>query len=171
MIRTSVVFTLGLVAAMAVPQAAPKGDPIDPIVWKSNIGSFKLLNGNGTTTFSFNGTVLISGLEGTLKKEGNLKEEYNDKKKNRVAYFGTGRITVTGKWRGIQVFGRNLTGRFAGYGFMRMVGEFDKDLNTGSYWFESKPNRIMPWYTSSMTIQVPPATDRMGSGVKRGGGK
>lgn len=100
----------------------------------SNLGSFKCIDGYGRLEFEFKGTVLIANLEGTATPTGTIREEYSADK--RKVYTGAGRLVVEGKWRGVQWFGSNMRGVWWGKGAIRFVGEFDKNLQTGDYWFE-----------------------------------
>lgn len=151
--RVGLALPLLVVGPFLSAQAKP--EPTDVIFFETGIGSFKLKNCTGKTTFSFEGTVLVAGLDGTVSVSGNLKKEYENVKEKRVAYFGKGSITVTGKWRGVQWFGENLKGQFDGRGFMQFVGEFDKNMNTGHYWYQSAPDKNI-WYTAGMTVTIPP---------------
>lgn len=131
----------------------------DTVFFASKVGSFKILGGGpsnppvGDLEMSFSGTLLISGAENPIQVTGNLKKEYDAHKK--VAYHGTGKITVKGKFFSAQWFGRDMTGSFKGVAIIRLYGEFDKDLNTGSYWYGSEPNNKQNWNTGGMQVLVP----------------
>lgn len=142
LLSTVVVATLGSIAVAQTPSVnwKPKaGDPVDTIFMETNLGSFRLINGKGRVEFSFTGTVLVSGLKGTVTPTGNVRKEYD--KNGRVAYFGTGKMVVDGEWRAVQWFGRNMKGTWWGAGIVRMYGEFDSKLDTGLYWFASDPEK------------------------------
>lgn len=142
----------------------------DTMFFETNIGSFKLLNCKGTLNFSFEGTVLISGLEGPLTVTGPLKKEYESADKKRIAYYGKGTIVAKGKWRGIQWFGQNMKGSFDGIGIIRMVGEFDKNMNTGYYWYKSNPEKQI-WYSAGTERTIPqPEAAVPKKPVRAGGG-
>lgn len=132
----------------------PAGAKVDRVYFKSNLGSFKLIDGIGKATFAFSGTAMLSQVKGTVVTSGKLRKEYD--KGGRVAYFGTGRITVTGNWRGIQMFGKRIDGEWFGAGIARFYGEFDDKLNTGTFWFDSdtEPKYWSP-YGSSIVLPMP----------------
>ncbi len=166
--RTCLTLPLLMVGPFLGAQAAKL--KTDTIYFETKIGSFKLLNCVGKTSFSFEGTVLVAGLEGTAIHSGNLKTEYENKDKKRVAYFGKGTITVTGKWRGIQWFGKNLNGYFDGNGIMRLAGEFDEKMNTGHYWYKSNPQKEI-WYSVGIERTIPPPDFlKSTKPVRKGGG-
>ncbi len=161
------IFTLVLVsasAAFAQPATPEQMAGVTPredfatMHMRTKIGSFKIVDAQGRLDFSFKGTVLISQLKGTAVPSGNLKKEYDAH--GRTVYFGTGRIVVTGSWRGIQWFGTDMNGVWYGAGLARLAGEFDKDLNTGEFWF-SDPTRKEYWLTSGiMTVTLPSVLDK-----------
>lgn len=127
---------MSVVPTTAVPEPAQaeltsKGWGV--IHFVSNLGSFKCIDGSGRLEFEFKGTVLIAGLEGTATPTGTIKVEYDANK--RKVMTGAGRLIIEGKWRGVQWFGANMRGVWWGKGAIRFVGEFDKNLQTGDYWF------------------------------------
>ena len=139
---------LGLIGGVAIVlgDETKMGAPVRPLpkvtlgtdmlMFGSSVGSFKILGSDetpasGKLSFSFNGSVLVSGLEGTTVTEGGVRKEYENKEFGKTAYFGKGKITITGKARSIQFFGRDVQGSFKGTGLMRLYGEFDKKLDTG----------------------------------------
>lgn len=150
--------TTGLLSSVALAQSAPPAQKppareMGHVYFRTAIGSFKILDGIGDVEFSFTGTVLISQLKGTVSTSGNVRVEHKDA--TRTVYFGTGSIKVSGEFRAIQWFGKNLSGSWRGNGVMRLFGEFDKNLNTGEYWYADRPNEVKPWYSGGMTIFVP----------------
>lgn len=129
---------------------------------KSNLGSFKLRNGEGRVEIAFTGTLLISQLAGTVDASPTLRQEYKDR--GRIVYFGKGRVIVRGKFRGIQWFGRNMKVVWWGAGIAQLTGEYDKNLSTGWFWYDD-PKKRSPWYAQgSYTITLPergPDTDHV----------
>jgi hypothetical protein len=130
----------------------------DDVWFETNVGSFKLLSRgdtipSGTLTMNFTGSVLVSELNGTITPEGNVRREYNNKERGKEVWFGTGKITITGSYRAVQWFGRNLKAHFNGNGFLRLYGEFDKQLETGSFWFD--PNEKKFWGNFGTGFGVP----------------
>jgi hypothetical protein len=134
-----------------------------PFNMQSNLGSFRLSDGTGRLRFSFTGTVLVSNLRdlklpngqtlpARLDVEGNVRTEHN--RGDRRIFTGTGTITVQGQWRKVQWFGRNMTGAFYGNGIMFFVGDFDENLQTGTYWFDN-PERRRFFFQGGATIMVP----------------
>lgn len=161
---------LGLVGIAAIQASGAFAQGSDELYLTTHIGSFKLINGKGSTSFSFQGTVLLVDVKGDIKVEGSLKLEFDDPKMKRKAYFGKGKITVTGEWRGIQWFGSELTGMVKGVCTVRLSGEFDNNLDTGFYWFANKPAEKLQWYTTGMTVQVPQDPRLNPNPVRRSGG-
>ena len=143
----------------------PKPD-YDEFNLTTKIGSFKMLEFNddkppeGHFEMSFTGTVLIDtseavanprGLKTTVHTEGNVKKEVSYH--GRDVYFGTGKIVVDGGWHALQWFGRDMVGKFLGCGVFRLNGEFDKNLDTGSYWYKNLKKQ--DWGTGGMQPTVP----------------
>ena len=131
------------------------------LFFNTNVGSFKLLGVNeipveGTLDMTFKGTVLISNLDknSTILLNGNIRKEIDDQKLQKQVYFGEGRITIIGKLRAVQFFGQQLRGRFDGFGVLRLYGEFDKNLDTGYYWYKGDSTQGT-WNTGGMTLVVP----------------
>lgn len=120
---------------------------------RTKLGSFRMIDGEGRVEVQFTGTLLVSNLKGKIDISGKVRKEYDAK--GRQAWFGTGKAIVTGSFRAIQWFGRDMQAVWYGKGICRLVGEFDKDLNTGELWFDD-PNDRMAWSASTtMTIVVP----------------
>lgn len=133
---------------------------------RANVGSFKMVDGQGTATISFSGTLLIVGLNGTATPSGGLKLEYDDR--NRKAYFGTGSIVIKGRFRGVQWFGRNLNAKWTGLGLVRLMGEFDDQLKVGEFWYEGDEKRDS-WLTGGRTIYLPDKRLKAPKPIEKGG--
>ncbi len=133
----------------------------------SNLGSFKMY-GEGAVTVNFTGTILVSQLQGNVSYTGTVKEEYEGL--GRQIFHGKGQIKVTGKWRAIQWFGSDMDAVWYGGGFMRIMGEFDRDLKTGLYWYEDAEDK-KPWQTFLFEVYLPELRRNVAPGVaqKRGG--
>jgi hypothetical protein len=131
----------------------PPKEETDVLHLETNIGSFKMLDGVGKVELSFTGTILISQLEGTLSASGGLRKEYSARDKQ--AYHGTGTLVLDGKFRSVQWFGTDLKGRWDGRGRVRLYGEFDQNLNTGSYWYGSDTANKAAWSSYGTEIQLP----------------
>lgn len=130
----------------------------DDLWFETNVGSFKILPKgpvipSGTLTMSFTGSVLISEMKGKVTPEGNVRREYYNKERGKEVWFGTGKLTIDGNFRAVQWFGRNLKAKFYGNGFVRLYGEFDKDLETGNYWFDPAEKKY--WGTYGTGVSVP----------------
>ena len=126
----------------------------------TNVGSFKLLgseeqNVSGHFEMTARGTILISGVDKPPVTTGTLKLEYSYPPLKKYAYHGQGSFALDGTWRSVQWFGTELTGSFKGRGKFRLVGEFDKNLNTGWYW-TTDPSKKEYWPANSvMEFLVP----------------
>ncbi|MEA2552114.1 MAG: hypothetical protein QOJ65_290 [Fimbriimonadaceae bacterium] len=142
-------------AALASPQQR-----YGTVFFQTRVGSFKMLGvervpAEGKVEVSFTGTILINGNPKIVPSAG-LKREYYSKAHNQQAYHGTGSIVIDGKFDSIQWFGRNLKGKWTGFGVARLVGEFDNNLKTGEYWYVQNPDDIHDWGTQLKTITNPP---------------
>jgi hypothetical protein len=177
MTRTKLIWTLSIVSVLATGAAIAQNRMVSPseedassappkptvgsdtLQFGSNVGSFKVLPFNdekptkGTLSFSFNGSVLVSGLNGQIKKEGDVREEYKNDKYGKQLYFGKGKLTITGEVRSVQFFGRDVRGTLKGEGLITFYGEFDKNLDTG--WIQYEGGDRTPWGTGGLQKQVP----------------
>lgn len=186
MIRRAILTTLAFSAAMGIMaqtgQAPVKGmlstlDPntVDTLFMSTKLGSFKLMDGEGRVEISFTGSVLISQLKGVRSVSGNLRMEYprNEKEKatGRELWFGTGKIVIDGGFRAIQWFGRDLSGTWKGHGAARLYGEFDNNLNTGTFYFNSEPTKQF-WspYGSPITLPPPRVAGTQKPTIRKSGG-
>lgn len=157
---------LGVIASAQVASAQQLSDTIH---LQTGLGSFKMIDGKGTASFTFEGTVLLINVEGSVRTEGNLKLEFDDPRMKRRAYYGKGKITIVGKWRGVQWFGSNLLGYVKGDSKIRLTGEFDRSLSTGTYWYGNKTDEKFPWYTTGITVVVPEDPRLSPKPLRRGG--
>ena len=157
-------------AQIVPPTTKPGATKVKPeygdFYLESGTGSFKMLEFNddfqpeGHFEMTFTGTVLIDttdaikhsrGLTTTVHTEGNVKKEVSYH--GRDVYHGTGKIVVDGGWHAIQYFGRNLKAKMNGYAVFRLTGEFDKNLETGYYWYSD--GKKMDWGTGGNQVTVP----------------
>ena len=147
---------------------AAQGNGAPTVFFKTNVGSFKLLGNenqpaNGKIQVSFTGTILVNAVSTSDPKitvTGNIRKEYekNDdsKQRHQIAYHGTGSMTIDGQFISIQWFGRDMSAQWTGFGIARLVGEFDKDLKTGTYWYSVNPDDKRDWGTQLKEITEPP---------------
>jgi hypothetical protein len=147
------------------PAPAPANPEHGTMHLQTKVGSFKLLSpgermAEGRMEISFTGTVLISGLQGTATPSGATRLEYRNQERQRDLYFvpagSTGSLVIDGKYRAIQFFGRDMRATHRGMGIYRLFGEFDRDLNTGEFWYDESPERQI-WHTGGFTTTNPPA--------------
>ena len=126
----------------------------------TNLGSFKLIEGEGKVDFTFRGTVMVNEKKGLkISTSGNVRMELQ--RGNRRVYFGQGRIILDGAFRSVQWFGRDMRLTWYGRGVARITGEFDKDLNTGYFWYNN-PNDKNYWFAgSALTIPVPQSQESL----------
>lgn len=151
-------FLAGAIAAASVLcLSAQAEENLKNLNFETHVGSFKAMGADhpahGLMQISFTGTVLISGLNGTVSMQGNIKKEYENAQHKKQVYHGSGKMTVSGEFQGIQFFGRDLKGTFTGLAIFRMYGEFDKNLETGSYWYDGGEHK--DWGTGGMQVTVP----------------
>lgn len=147
-----------------VQKMTPAPDPATiergGVNFQTSVGSFKMLGGNGPAIgklkMSFTGTVLVSGMEKGSKIETSpsIRLEIDDAKMGKKVYHGKGTLTFDGGARAIQFFGRDLKARFEGNGVIRIYGEFDKKLETGTFQYDGS-TEITPWGTGGSQISVP----------------
>jgi hypothetical protein len=130
--------------------------------FETNLGSFRVANGFGRIEFTFTGTVLIHGWDYdkklfpnktyTCTVTGNVRKEYDEH--GREVYFGTGKAVIEGSWRVLQWFGRDMKAVWVGHGQASLIGEFDRNLDTGVYWY-SDPTKKQYWPTSLIEVPLP----------------
>jgi hypothetical protein len=155
-------FALSAVALAALPAFAQEKVPTGTVLFQTNVGSFKILPrgktpAQGTLNISFTGTLLISGMRagGTVTPTGNLRREYNNTSKLKQVWFGTGNLVIRGTFAAIQWFGRDMKAQFDGFATMRLFGEFDKNLNTGFWWYPGDKTKNY-WFANGATpVDVP----------------
>ncbi len=135
---------------------------------QANLGSFRSIDGQGKFDVAFHGTVLISGLEGKVTPQGAVRRELN--KYGREVYFGKGRLVIEGKWRAIQWFGSNMKTTWYGQGLIRILGEFDRNLKTGTYWYEDPADSGSFPVNGLLTLTVPETVYGSGATPRRRGG-
>ncbi len=121
--------------------------------YESKLGSTRLIDGEGRVEMTFTGTLLISKLDGEHTITGDYRKEFEGD--GRVVYTGTAKLVLSGKFRAIQWFGRDMKAIWYGKGVARLVGEFDKNMETGFYWYTDKDVQF-PWYATSITTVVLP---------------
>jgi hypothetical protein len=147
-----------MLAIAQQPTGRATGTPQQPnlqtMFFETKIGSFKLVNGTGRVEIDFQGTMLISELQGDVVTSGNVKKEYDHDSPKKTGYHGRGKIIVTGNFKGIQWFGTDMKGKWTGTGLARMYGEFDKNQETGYYWYAHKPQKVA-WYTHQSSPELP----------------
>lgn len=181
------VTTLGLTTALFAPALAQKATPeqmgtlgekaeYGTLHLKTGLGSFKIKptdplgKAEGRVEIAFSGSILVSQLDGNIQVSDGLVKEFDDL--GRQIYHGTGSAVVSGRWRGLQWFGRNLTATWYGKGLIQMIGEFDKDLKTGEYWYDD-PDIKGQWPSTMWTMLLPEQKVGVTPGVvptKRGEG-
>ncbi len=129
----------------------------------TNLGSMKIKRGSEAPNFghlemTFRGTVLVSGLKGTATPSNGAELEFTQDQYNKKVFHskGIGKLVVHGQFEGIQFFGGDLTAYYKGDGLVQLYGEFDKNLDTGSYWYDQNPAEKKFWGTSGMTITPTP---------------
>jgi hypothetical protein len=153
--------SIALVAALLPGMAFCQSNGFDTLYLRCSVGSFKVQSFNdkspcsGKISLSFTGSVLISGLDGPAPVvTGAVHKEYEDPIHKKQAYFGTGKIVISGTFRNLQWFGRDMNGWFQGSGIARLYGEYDRNLNTGFFHYGNQPEQS--WlYESGYTLQVP----------------
>lgn len=129
---------------------------------RSEVGSFRLIDGVGRLEISFSGTLLISQAKQidkdsklVLQQEGSFTKEYE--RDGRIVFHGTGRLVLVASFRAVQWFGTKMSAVWYGAGIARLTGEIDRNLKTGEYWYDD-PAKKTPWYPNgATTITLPSA--------------
>jgi hypothetical protein len=143
--------------------STPSQPPPDGIgnahLW-AEVGSFKL-EGNGTVDVKFTGTLLISRAEGQpmpqVSLQGNVRKEFESEEMGRTAWFGSGSARISGAWRHLTVFGKQMDAKWRGRGIAMVYGEFDAQGKTGFITVDgSEP---FEWMNAGMTFHVPASAD------------
>ncbi len=140
-------------ATSAQKEGVKDDGSMDILHFGTKIGSFKIINGAGRVEFTFTGTVLVSRMEGDLSITGHIKKEYEGN--GRVVYTGTGKVVAVGSWRGLQWFGRDMDGYWYGHGVIRLQGEYDRNQNTGVYWYQNVAEKDSWPGSTTMDVQLP----------------
>ena len=152
--KLSRVASVALLACLVMPVNSQDSKPEYGVLnLSSRLGSYKLLDGEGTVEINFTGTVLVSHLKGSATPSGNVKLEYDAN--DRKAFFGSGKVVVNGSFRAVQWFGRNMNTKWTGRGIARLHGDFDKDLHTGWYWYDTNAEARKIWKFHGQVIPVP----------------
>lgn len=157
--------TASLLAALLIAgssfAAKPSAGGIDPLAsglhLTSTLGSFKIKRGSedlnkGVLEIHFTGTLLVSGLKGQAVPSGGVKLEYDRPDMDRKVFHGTGALHVDGEFSSILFFGQNVDALYNGSGVVQLFGEFDKDLQTGYYWYGKDIAKKLDWGTTGVTI-------------------
>lgn len=158
-------FLVPALVALAIPAlSAAQAKTTDTMFMKTNVGSFKILGvektpASGKMQISFTGTMLIdrfTASDPTITVSSGLRKEYDSAKHLQVAYHGSGTMTIDGHFTAIQWFGRDMSAQWNGFGIARLVGEFDKNLETGKYWYIDNTNDVRDWGTQLREVTNPP---------------
>lgn len=115
----------------------------------------------GTLTIKFKGTLLVSRptKDTTVTLSGKVRKELERPEAGKAVYYGDGSVVIKGAVDAVQFFGSNIDGHFVGNAVFRFYGEFDKNLDTGEFWYPGQPH--IPWGTGGYTVVVP--QDMMGA--------
>jgi hypothetical protein len=157
--RTCLRLGIGALGAAVLTACAAAQDPAtipagpERLDFESHLGSFKIYNADGVIKFSFKGTVLIRDYKGQLTVSPGLKKEYEGH--GRTVYFGAGEISLNGHWTSMQWLGRDLSGTWNGRGGFRFYGDYDKDLQTGFYWYDGNEKSKAAWPTQGFNMILP----------------
>jgi hypothetical protein len=156
-------FLIGVCSSLALGQSLPVPGA-DLLKFSTNVGSLKILNQgptnpNGHLEMSFTGTILVSG-NPKMVLTGNVKKEYEDKPHHKSVFSGTGKIVIDGEFENLQWFGKNLTGSFKGHGYIRLYGDYDANLKTGTYTFGDNL-KTGDWGTNGTSLNIPIAANLM----------
>lgn len=158
MTRLRLPLTLATIAfaGLAVPQNATPAQmagvkpssQFSTVHLQTKLGSFKSIDGEGRFEVTCAGTILISNFKGKAEIGPGWRKEHESR--GRAVYSGKGKVVLTGSWRGFQWFGRDMNAVWYGKGVVRVVGEFDRNLKTGDYWYDD-PKKKLPWFSSGVT--------------------
>jgi hypothetical protein len=149
----------GSLAVAASAFSAPTSFPANAkgLHLETVVGSFKIKRGSedlnqGVCDINFTGTVLVSNLQGVATPGAGVKLEYDRPDMQRKVFHGTGSLHIAGKFGSISFFGRDMNALYNGSGVVQLYGEFDKNLNTGYYWYGDDPTTKRDWGSFGATI-------------------
>lgn len=156
--RSLMILAAFSMVAAAVPQPAtpeqrgglPVNNDLATLHFQTNLGSGRAIRGSGRIQINVKGTVVLRHFKGTEQITGTLRKEFEDK--DYKTYHGQGTITLQGEWTTVYFFGTQISGVWYGRGLMRVTGEFDQNLNTGTYWYDDVNQKY--YYPSSTTMLV-----------------
>lgn len=129
--------------------------------FSTKLGSFKILSVEnepvtGHLEMTFKGGLLVSGLDHEPKPSGNVRLEYTYAPLKKYAYFGQGKIVLDGPFRSLQWFGSDMDATFVGRAKVRLAGEFDKNLDTGTFWTDD-PKKTNNWPANGLIEVLVPS--------------
>lgn len=166
----SVIAASALCSAQPAPPEFRAGVEQNPnygtMHFTTQVGSFKLVGGEGRIDFTFRGSVVINVMPGAkVTVTGNVKKQFDEaehapsklgksKAAPRVVYFGDGKVSIIGKWRAVQCFGKKISAVWYGQGRVRLSSEFFKDpatgeLVTGQFWYND-PSDKNYWFNGAI---------------------
>jgi hypothetical protein len=150
-------FAVSAASFAAKPPAADFTASSPGLHLTTTLGSFKIKRGSedlnkGTLDIHFSGTVLISGLKGVADPIGGVKLEYDRPDMSRKVFHGRGALHISGEFGSILFFGQDLSALYTGSGVIQLFGEFDKNLETGYYWYDGDSAKKTDWGTTGVTI-------------------
>ncbi len=106
-------------------------------------GGFRMIEGDGPFEIELSGTLLVSGLKGTIRSTPHLKLQYE--KYNRKVYSGSGIIHLVGQFKALQWQGGRFKMNWNGTGKGYATGEYDPKGKQGVYWTgDSKKRTPLP---------------------------
>ena len=136
----------------------------------ADVGSFQL-EGYGTVKVKFTGTLLVvKGANPQLPKvtiTGKVRKEFESEEMGRVAWFGTGEATITGAFRHLTVFGKQMDATWHGRGIAQVFGEFDARGKTGNITIDG--SQPFEWTSTGQTFYIPSDSDPRFSGTRPSG--
>lgn len=155
-IRIVSLAALAGLGALAITQTAPRPSaapaPTDPskfetMLLKTKLGSANFINGQGRVEFSFQGSLLVHDVRGSVAVTGNVVKQYEANR--RTVYFGRGKVVVEGRWANVYWWGKDFDAKWRGQGVVRLDGEYYRDANgklkTGEMWYSDVPDEIISW--------------------------
>lgn len=163
------------IAMLAVPVLAsaqsPSNSPYGVINLDSKLGAFKIKRYNisspaeGRLELSFDGSLLISGYKGkpfepTMKgliiefPDPSVLPNFNRSNIEKVVLHGKGSVVLDGSYMAVECFGRNIKARWNGRGVIHLFPEFDKNQETGYYWYKTLKSK-QPWPMPNIHLEIP----------------
>lgn len=163
---------LYLIPILVLPILVIAQSPYGVLNLDTKLGAFKILRYNltspaeGRLEISFDGSLLVSGYKGkpfepTMKgvriefPDPSVLPNYNRSNIEKVVLHGNGSVVLDGTFMAVECFGRKIRMRWNGRGVIYLYPEFDKNQQTGTYWYRNNTKSKQPWPMPNLRLELP----------------